>query len=513
MARYAYERLSAQDASFLLCERPNQPMHVGAVLILDAEPLRGPQGGIDIQRYRASVEAVLHWIPRYRQKLAWVPVEGWPVWIDDRSFDLGYHIRHIALPRPGSLEQLKEMTARIHSRPLDREHPLWEIWVIEGVEGGEQVAVLNKIHHCMIDGAAGADLSQILMSPSPRVEEREPVPYMPRPAPTPAELLRDSLGRAVKRPVDALSGAWLRRGEEAPDAGLGPRLRALRDMLGYAIRPASETPINGELGSQRRLEWLTMPMESVRSLQQVLGCTLNDVVLATVAGAMRRYLFRRRVDHRRIDFRVATPVSTRRADHERRQGNHVSTWIVPLPLDVDDPLEQLRVLRERTANLKRSQAHLAVETLMQAAELLPAPLIALGVGLANGPANMIVTNVPGPTFPLYMLGARLHGLYPMVPLLPGGGLGVALFSYEDRLCWGFNGDYEIVPDLPTFVDDVRVAFEALRTATVSHYIERRTGKPEVPVAEAGEAARRRPERPAPTPVARFAPPRSASTGS
>jgi WS/DGAT/MGAT family acyltransferase len=485
MARYSYERLSAQDASFLWAEQPNQPMHVGAVAILEAGPLRRKGGGIDIARYRQAVDSVLHWIPRYRQKLAWIPVEGWPVWVDDRRFDLGYHIRHIALPKPGGLEQLKEMAARINARPLDRQRPLWEIWVIEGVEGGEQFAVLNKIHHCMIDGAAGADLSQILMSASARVEEREPLPYMPRPAPTPSELLRDSFGRSVTRPLGLLrDAAFGPSGEAGPgDAGIGPRLRALRDMLGYGLRPCSETPINGELGPHRRLDWLTMPLEDVRELRDVLGCTVNDVVLATVSGAMRRYLFRRRVDSRRIDFRVAAPVSTRRPEHDRRQGNHVSTWIVPLPVGVEDPIEQLSIVRERTRELKRSRADLAVDTLMRAAEWLPAALLAKGVGLANGPANMIVTNVQGPRFPLYMVGSRLLGLYPLVPLLPGGGLGIALFSYEDKLCWGFNGDYEIVPDLGALVDDVRVAFEQLRHATVTHFIERRTGAVEIPVEE------------------------------
>jgi len=472
MARYGYERLSAQDASFLFAEAPNQAMHVGAVGIFDAAPLRLPDGGIDIDRYRGAVEAVLHWIPRYRQRLEWTPVEGWPVWVDDRQFDLGYHIRHIALPRPGTLAQLKELVARIHARPLDRRHALWELWVIEGVEGGEQFAVLNKIHHCMIDGAAGADLSQILMSPSARVEPAAPVPYLPRPAPSTTELLRDSLGRAAGRPFSAVR--QLVGSREAEEPGVARRLRALGDLLGHAVRPASETPLNGELGPHRRLDWLTMPLDDVRELRRVLGCTINDVVLATVAGAMRRYLFRRRLDPKQLDFRVAAPVSTRRDEHERRQGNHVSSWIVPLPLGPDDPMEQLAAIRETTAELKRSEAALGIDTVMQVAELLPAPLISLGVGLANGPANMIVTNVPGPQFPLYSVGARLLGLYPLVPLLPGGGLGVALFSYEGKLCWGFNADYELVPDLGDFVADVGVAFEQLRAAAVALYMDRRT---------------------------------------
>jgi len=239
-------------------------------------------------------------------------------------------------------------------------------------------------------------------------------------------------------------------------------------MVGYAIHPASETPINGELGAHRRLEWLTMPMEDVREIGKVLGCKVNDIVLATVTGAMRRYLFRRRVDSRKIDFRVAAPVSTRRPEDDRRQGNHVSTWIVRLPLDVDDPIEQVSLLRECTQGLKRERADLALDTVMRIAEWLPAPLISRSAALANGPANMIVTNVPGPQFPLYMVGARLLGLYPLVPLLPGGGLGVALFSYEDKLCWGFNGDYTSMPDLEFFRQFIEDAFaEMCEAAGVS----------------------------------------------
>ena len=164
MARYAYERLSAQDLSFLASEGESAPMHVGAVAILETGPLRNADGGVDVDRYRRAVESVLHWIPRYRQKLAWVPVDRWPVWIDDRHFDLGYHIRHLSLPRPGTLEQLKELASRILARRLDRGRPLWEMWVIEGLEGGQHFALLSKIHHCVTDGAGGADLSQILFS-------------------------------------------------------------------------------------------------------------------------------------------------------------------------------------------------------------------------------------------------------------------------------------------------------------------------------------------------------------
>ncbi len=498
MARFGFERLSAQDAGFLWAETPNQPMHVGALAVFEIGPLQREDGGVDIDRYRAQAESRLHWIPRYRQKLEWTPVERWPVWVDDRNFDIAHHIRHIALPRPGTQEQLKEIAARINSRRLDRRHALWEVWVIEGVEGGEQFAILNKIHHCMIDGAAGADLSQVLMSPSPKVEDGPAIPYMPRPAPTRSELFGDAVSETVRRPL-SLARDWIAQATSSPaqraatDLG-GPsasdRLRAFAEMANHATTAASPTPINGELGPHRRLDWLTMPLDDVKELRRELGCTINDVVLATVTGALRRYLFRRRMDLKTLDFRISAPVSMRRPEHERIQGNHVSTWVVPLPLAIEDPIEQIEAIQQTTEELKASNAALAVDTIMELAEWIPGPILerALPAIGNSGPVNMIVTNVPGPQFPLYLAGSRLLAMYPVVPLIPGGGLGVALFSYEGKLCWGFNGDFELVPDLASLVDDIGASFEALRQATVDRYLGRRTAPPETPSATGADSA-------------------------
>jgi WS/DGAT/MGAT family acyltransferase len=499
MAVYTFERLSAQDAGFLWAETPNQPMHVGAVALFDASELRREGGGIDIERYRSQVESVLHWIPRYRQKIQWTPIERWPVWVDDRNFDLGHHIRHIALPAPGSPEQLQELVGRINARRLDRRHALWECWLIEGVAGGEQFAILNKIHHCMIDGAAGADLSQILMSPSPRFEERAPVPYMPRPHPRRSELAADSLARSVGRPL-GLARSMLRRWAsseaereargEAREASLADRLRAFAELADHTLAPSSATPLNGQVGPHRRFEWLTMPLDDVRELRRELGCTVNDVVLGTVTGAVRRYLFRRRVDVRRIEFRVSAPVSMRRPEHDPIQGNHVSSWVVRLPLEIEDPVDQVLAVHTATESLKAGRAALAVDSIMELAEWVPGPVLErLLPSIQNsGPVNMIVTNVPGPQFPLYLAGTKLLAMYPIVPLLPGSGLGVALFSYEGKLCWGFNADDELVPDIGYFVEDVRASFEALRKGVVERYLARRTKPaPEPAPAEAAEA--------------------------
>jgi WS/DGAT/MGAT family acyltransferase len=416
--------------------------------------------------------------------------------VDDRHFDLGYHVRHLSLPRPGTLDQLRELAGRIFSRPLDRSHPLWETWVIEGLQEGEQFALLTKIHHCMLDGAAGADLTRILFSPSASAEVPEPVPYLPRPEPTPGELLRDALRDRATQPLRGLQAARRRveRDGSAVLGDVGRRARALADLASWALRPASETPLNGELSPHRRFEWLTMPLDDVREIRRVLGCTINDAVLAILSGALRRYLFRRRVDPAALDFRISAPVNVRRAEHTGPAGNHVSSWILRLPLDRTDPIEQLEAIGACTASLKASGASLGIETVMAAAEWLPADWIARGTRLARGPVNMIVTNVPGPQLPLYTVGSRLLGLYPLVPLIPGGGLGAALFSYEGRLCWGFNADHALVPDLDAFVADLGASFEHLRAASVERYMSRRTAEPEKPPPASAQARRRRAKR-------------------
>jgi diacylglycerol O-acyltransferase / wax synthase len=464
MARYAYERLSAQDGSFLVFEKPTALMHVAATLIFDAGPLKTAEGGIDIDAFRQATEAVLHQIPRYRQKLQWIPFENHPVWVDDRDFNLNYHIRHTALPRPGKVQQLKHLAARIQAQPLDRARPLWETWVVEGLEG-DRFAVISKIHHCMIDGLSGVDLVTILLSPSPTRQVQDIPAYVPRPAPSSTELFLDSFVRRVTAPFQMVRGfrEFARQTENLQDEIL-VRARAIRELLGWAVRSASATPLNGTLGPHRRFDWLTMPLEDVKVVRRVIGCSLNDVVLAVVTGAVREFLIRRRVDPTTIDFRVSAPVSVRREEDRGKLGNRVSSWILRLPIGEPDPLRRIEMLNAETRQLKESRQALGVEMMMAVAEWTPSVLLSLGARAANGPINMIVTNVPGPQLPLYLLGAELLESYPQVPLLENTGLGVALFSYNGRLCWGFNADYDLVPDLFVFVRQIQKAFDELARA-------------------------------------------------
>jgi len=240
--------------------------------------------------------------------------------------------------------------------------------------------------------------------------------------------------------------------------------RAITDMLGTALRPSSDTPINGKLGPHRRVDWLTLPLEDVKAVRRTLQCTVNDVVLATVTGAVRHYLRRRGVDLEDLDFRVSAPVNMRDAGEHKQLGNRVSTWVVRLPVDEDDPRRWIEAVRKITEDLKRSKQALGADMMMRAAEYAPASLLALGARAASGPINMIVTNVPGPQFPLYTLGAKLLEMQPLVPLLDGTGLGVALFSYDGKLHVGLNAEYELVPDLSTFTALFAQSFMALTDA-------------------------------------------------
>lgn len=461
MPQYMYERLSAQDNSFLVAEQTNTPLHITAVGIYELGNVATHDGGVDIRRFKRFIEAKLHEIPRYRQKLMWVPVENRPVWIDDPHFNIDYHIRHAALPRPGGVEELKKLTARITTRALDRSRPLWEIWVIEGLEG-DRFAIVNKVHHCMVDGSAGADLAQILNSPFPEVEIPEPHAFLPRPAPSETELLLDAAQRMAGMPLRALRGLiTIGTGTADLREEIATRARALTDLLGLAFSRSSETPLNGPLGPHRRVDWLTLPLADVKAVRRALDCTVNDVVLATVTGAVRHYLKRCGVGTCNIDFRVSAPVSMREASERGQMGNRVSTWIIRLPVEQDDPLEWVREIRETTRALKCSKQALGVEMMMKAAEYVPSSLMALGARAASAPINMIVTNVPGPQFPLYILGAKLLEMLPLVPLLEGTGLGIALFSYDGKLHVGLNAEYELVPDLGLFTALFAQSFMAL----------------------------------------------------
>jgi len=464
---YCYDRLSFLDNSFLIMEGPNSPMHVGGTGTFEAAPLRAPHGGIDIDSIREYVASRLYLIPRYRQRLAFIPLENHPVWVDDDHFNIHYHVRHTALPKPGDERQLKRLAARIMSQHLDRTKPLWEVWFVEGLEGGDRLAMISKVHHCMVDGMSSVDLLNVLLRPQP-TKEFEPAPdWIPRPAPRSRDLLREAAWRYVRLPFDiGRNLPQVIQDARDPRSDVRARLRALRDSVGSGLRNVSVTPLNQQIGGHRRFDWLAMSLNELKAVKNQLGGTLNDLVLATVAGAVRAFLERRRVNVETLDFRVMAPVSVRSEQERGTLGNRVSAWMVPMPLAERDPRRRLELIRQTTEQLKESKQALGAEVLTQVGEWTPSTLLALGARMATRllPFNLVVTNVPGPQVPLYLLGARMLDSYGLVPLTDYLCLGIVLFSYAGQLCWGFTGEWDLLPDLHDFVRDIETSFGELRDA-------------------------------------------------
>ena len=466
MAYTHYDRLTALDASFLELESTGVHMHVGSIGILDPGPLAQADGGIDFDQVLRVAEAGLFRAPRFRQKLAVAPLSGNLIWVDDPHFNILYHVRHTALPLPGDERRLKRLFGRIMSQKLDRSKPMWELWIVEGLEGG-RLAVISKIHHCLIDGIAGVDLLSAFMGQDPdyrpeAVDHR----WIPRPAPGALKLVSDEVGRRVSLPARIARefGRSLRRPGQALDtaahtaSGFG---QGLRD----ALTPASETSLNVPVGPHRRFDWTRFDLGVVREVKTRLQGTLNDVVLGCVAGAVRRFLSERGEDVSELsDFRAFVPVNTRSQSERGRLGNRVAMIEVRLPVNEPDPRRRVRQISERTRELKASGRAEATDLVEEISDWTTPSLLTgmTRMAASRRSFNMVVTNVPGPTFPVFFNGARLLELYPLVPLYENQTLGVALFSYDKWLCWGFNSDWDAVPDLHNFVQAIELEFEGLR---------------------------------------------------
>ena len=474
-----YERLSYLDNSFLALESPSTHMHVAGIAIFEAEPLRTAMGGIDTDRIRRLVESKMQLIPRYRQRLAWVPIEKHPVWVDDEHFSIDYHVRHYSLPRPGTFDQLRSLIGLMMSQQLDRSKPLWEFNVVEGLEG-DRFALVSKIHHCMIDGIAGVDLMAILLGLAPTEEIAEPEAFVARPAPSGSELVVRETARRTGRAVRAMKSVRQLSSEATDLVGQGLyRTRAAGYSLASGwLTTASDTPLNGKVGPNRRFATLETPLSKVKEIKNRAGGSVNDVILATVAGGVRRFLtLERDTDPTGLDFRSMAPVSVRSHDQRGTLGNQVAMWLVSLPVGERDPLRRLDKVRKSTDRLKETNQALGAATLVRLSAGAPATLVSMASRLASGvrPFNMTVTNVPGPQFPLYLLGSQMVASYALVPLWQTHGVGVALFSYAGSVYWGFNADYDIVSDVDEFAVAVGEAFDELYEAAMAAPVDR--GKP------------------------------------
>jgi WS/DGAT/MGAT family acyltransferase len=467
----SYERLSVSDRIFLEMETNETNLHVAGCFLFDAGPLRTPQGGLDFDLISDYVESRLYRIPRYRQRVQYVPIEGDPIWVDDPTFNLQYHVRHTHLPQPGDERQLKRLCGRIVSQLLDRGKPLWEMWVVDGLDG-DRFAVITKVHHCMTDGVGGVELLGNLLDASPRKAFKPGPTWLPRAVPDRRELIREAITRRLRAPASILRSAL--RSSRDPRAALEQAIksvRGLREAAAYTTHPASPTPINQAIGSHRRFEWTSIDLAAIKEIKNRVGATVNDVALATAAGAFSRFLERRGISMREqenLDFRAACPVNVRSESERGQLGNRISNLIVQLPLAEHEPLQRLASIHETMDELKSSDQLLALDALQSLGEITHPSLLLFFVraNVEKGSSNFVFTNVPGPTEPWYLLDAPLLETYPVAPLLPMHGVGIAVMSYCGSLYWGFNSDWEQVPDLHELVLATEESFRELHEAAL-----------------------------------------------
>ena len=451
MAAGHKDRLSPVDASFLAQEHEASHMHVGAIAIFE-----GPPPGYD--DLAEHISSRLHLVPRFRQKLAYPPAPtGRPFWVDDPTFNLEYHVRHSALPSPGSEDQLRRMAARIFSQQLDRTKPLWELWLVQGLTR-KRFAFVTKTHHALVDGVAGVDIATVLFDVQPVPEPAEPDhKWVPSPEPSPASLLAKDAEGLLSAPLRL--ARRLEQAVEHPDATLrqvSESLSALGEVSWNFANPAPEVPLNVEIGSHRRFAWVRSDLAKFKRIKDVLGGTVNDVVLAVVAGALRQWLHSRGVKTEGLELRAQVPVSIRGQDEHGQLGNRLVALRGPLPVYVPDAMERLAVVRKSMGDVKQSKQALGAEVISRMNDFAPPTLLAQAarINFSTRLFNLVVTNVPGPQIPLYVLGRELQDIFPLGFLPPNQALFVAIMSYNGSVNFGLLADYDAIEDVDLIAEAI-----------------------------------------------------------
>ena len=458
------DRLSALDSTFLhLEDNSTAHMHVASVMVFEGKAPT-PQELVD------HVLGRLHLVPRYRQRLAYVPFgQGRPVWVDDPHFNPRYHIRHAALPRPADDVALKRLAGRVFSQRLDRSKPLWEIWLVQRMSGG-RFALIAKTHHALVDGISGVDITTVLFdaTPEPVAIPRAPEPWTAKPLPGRAKLLGEALLARSTVPAEMTRGtrALLR----APRKALSQVKDALASVGATTVAginaPAPASPFNVDIGPHRRYTFLDADLSQFKAIKDALGGTLNDVVLASVSLALGRYLRGQGHDTEGLVLKAMVPVSVRSGSQRGALGNQVAAMWAPLPVGVESPADCLRQITKAMENLKKSRQAVGAQVLTNLAGFAPPTILSQAARLqARQPFfNLVVTNVPGPQFPLYLLGRRLRVLFPVVPLARRQALGIAVMSYDGHLGFGLLGDYDALPELEAIALDLKSAIATLARA-------------------------------------------------
>ncbi|MCO5319269.1 MAG: wax ester/triacylglycerol synthase family O-acyltransferase [Microthrixaceae bacterium] len=483
------ERLTGMDAAFLYIETPSAHMHVAMTGIYDVTTM---EGGYSFEALKEHIRSRLHLVPPFRRRLVQVPFQfHHPVWVEDPNFNLDYHVRRIGCPAPGGRRELAEVAAQIASIPLDRTRPLWEAWVIEGLKH-DRIGFVVKVHHSAIDGASGAEIMTEMYDLTPEGRGLEPQPVEPERIPTDQELLtyaalsklrlaRDSFG-LLKRTVDSVSS--LVRAARDPDV-----------IHGAVPLTAPRTPWNRAIGPHRAVSFARVPLEQTKAVKDALGVKLNDVILALCSGTLRRYL----ADHGGVPEEplVATcPVSVRVDDEKGSLGNKVSAMFTSLATDLEDPGDRLAAICESTGGAKSDHELVGARTLTDWAEWAAPRTFGLASRLYGSmneslrPVhNLVISNVPGPPFPLYLGGAELVAAYPMGPIMDGAGLNITVLSYREHIDIGFMADRELVPDVWELAEAVRPAFEEL--LALAEERDPTVTKSAAPVTATSKAARKR----------------------
>jgi WS/DGAT/MGAT family acyltransferase len=453
------DRLTALDTSFLHLEDDSAHMHVASVMLFDGDP--PPQDELI-----AAIESRLHLVPRYRQKLAFVPFgQGRPRWVDDPHLNLSYHVRKTALPAPGSEEQLRALAGRVLAQQLDRDKPLWEIWVVEGVEGG-CFALVCKTHHALVDGISGVDIVTVLfdLSPEPSEPAEPERRWLPAPTPSRTQLLSEALLERATVPTEiARSVRAIFRAPRQIAEGLRDSLVGVGAMAWAGMNPAPPSPYNCSIGPHRRFTWVRTELGDVKAIKNSLGGTVNDVVLATVSGALGRHLHRRGETLSGRELKAMVPVSVRAEEDRGALGNQVAAMMAPLPVWCEDPARRLEIVNESMAGLKDSGQAVGAQVLTQLSGFAPPTIMTQASRLMARQRifNVVVTNVPGPQMPLYLMGHELRELFPMVPLARNQALGVAIMSYNGKMNFGLVGDYDAMHDLDDLADDFQASLAEL----------------------------------------------------
>jgi diacylglycerol O-acyltransferase / wax synthase len=459
------DRLTSIDASFLHQEGRSSHMHIGGVLIFDGPPPA-------FEDYLDHVRGRLHLVPRYRQKLATPPLQtGRPLWVDDPDFNLEYHVRHTALPAPGSEEQLLLLVSRLASQRLDRSKPLWEMWLVEGLSDG-RFAVISKTHHALVDGISGVDLATVLFDLSPdggrdpeSADELEP--WSPQPEPSGADLVVAGARGMVRTAVGLTArtlGAAARPSNSA--AVVKDAAEGLGELVWAALNPAPETPLNVEIGPHRRYVAVRQRLADYKEVKNALGGTVNDVVLTVVSGALAGWLRSRGVQTRGLEMRALVPVSVRGDEARGALGNQLTVMRGPLPVYIDDPVTRLRFVRHAMDGLKESKQAVGAATLTAMNDLAPPTILAQAsrLNFSTRLFNLLVTNVPGPQVPLYVLGRQLRDLFPVAFLPENHALAIAIMSYNGSLDFGLLADYDALPDVGLVAEGIDRALSELLAA-------------------------------------------------